>query len=192
MNVREQDPYRPTGRRHYEMNDEHKAWNFLQHYPCQTKSIQFIDSPNAANCRFGKGFQRKPLQKIWPDQEKKRVREWENALRRRSLHEEQRKQLLTTKNNVNGNLLTAEIPQENTRELFLRKRKIVLNDAVSVRDKQIRDKVSKNRFFHPELSKRPQVRKIDRDEKQYSSDIRIGRNDLESNGTLDAFSGHGY
>eukprot|EP01084_Bolivina_argentea_P206312 352281_1 len=186
------DPFRPTGKRHYISADEHKQWNFLHHYPHKNTKISFKDEPNINKSRFGKGFKRKPLDTIWPNKEKNRIKQWENATKRRILHENKRKEFLTSKNNINGNLLTSDIPKQNERELFQTKRKVTFNDKMSIRDRCIRDKVSKNRFYHPELSKRPQIRKIKPNMKHFSSDIKIGKNDIKSNGTLDNFIGHGY
>ena len=188
----EKDPYRPTGRRHYNSCDVHKSWNFLHHYPHKNEAIKFEDKPNARNCKFGKGFQRRSIDQIWPNKEENRIKEWENARIRRTIHEHKRKEFLTSKNNINGNLITSNIPTENERQLFQTKRKIRFDDPISIRDKHIRDKVSKNRFYHPELSKRPQIRKIIPNSKHFSSDIQIGKNDIPSSGTLDNFSGHGY
>ena len=186
------DPYRPVGRRHYIVNDQHKAYNFLHHYPHKNESIQFKDAPNFEKAKFGQGFQRRSMEKIWPKKEENRIKEWEDAMKRRIKHEAKRKQFLATKNNINGNLLTSDIPQQNERNMFQQKRKVTFTDKVSIREKSIRDKVSKNRFFNPELQNRPQIKRIIQNRQHFSSDIEIGKNDMKSNGMLDAFCGHGY
>ena len=175
----EKDPYRPTGRRHYNLENKN-SWNFLTHYPHNNKNIQFKDKPNLNKCRFGKGFQRRPLNDIWPNKEENRVKQWENAMKRRANHEQTRKEFLSSKNNINGNLIKCNIPKEKERPLFQSKRKEFIKDSVCIRDKHIRDKVSKNRFFHPKLSKRPQIKKI------------TPHRSPNSGSVLDAFSGHGY
>ena len=193
MNRAEPDPYRPTGRKHYKTCDEHKSWNFLHHQPStNTHIVQFEDHPSLQRCRFGKGFQRKSLDQIWPNKEEKRVREWNNAIQRRKEHERTRREFISSKTNINGNIVTSQIPAANERALFQTKRKITFNDEVSKREQTIRSKISKNRFYDPALSKRPQIKKIIPNQKHFSSDIRIGKNDIKSKGTLDAFQGHGY
>ena len=193
MDSSSRDPYRPTGRRHYVTCDEHKAWNFLTHYPHKNETVKFKDTPNLLDCKFGKGFQRRSVDQIWPNKEENRIKQWENAMKRRTNHELQRKEFLSSKTNINGNIIRSnEIPKENERSLWDHKRKVEFKDPVSIRNKVIRDKVSKNRFYHPELSKRPQIKKIIPNQKHFSSDIHRGKNDIVSQGVVDAFSGHGY
>ena len=132
------------------------------------------------------------MEQIWPNKEAKRVKEWENAIQRRKDHEKTRRAFLNSKSNINGNIMTSQIPKENERVIFQTKRKITFDDDVSKRKQQIRSKISKNRFYDPELSKRPQIRKIVPNQKHFSSDIQIGKNDIKSRGTLDNFQGHGY
>ena len=195
QNFSDRDPYRPTGRKHYNACDAHKTWNFLHHKSgAKDAVVSFEDTPNLEACRFGKGFQRRSLDQIWPNKEEKRVRAWENAIARIKAHQTQRKEFLCSKRNINGNIVTApaSIPAHHERELFQTKRKVSFTDPVSIRDKLIRSKVSKNRFYDPTLSKRPRIKQITPNQNHFSSDIQIGKNDIRSSGTADNFQGHGY
>ena len=83
MEPSERDPYRPTGKRHYISDDEHRTWNFLTHYPGSDNKISFKDSPDLTGCKFGKGFKRRSVDKIFPNREENRIKQWENAIKRR-------------------------------------------------------------------------------------------------------------
>ena len=189
MNTRNRPTLPLSGRRHYNPADEHKTWNFLQHKSGPNDHvIYFCDSPNLKKCRFGKGFQRRSLDQICPNNEEKRIQEWDDAIKRRNKHHDSRNKHLATKINRNGNIIKAQTEQI-ARKIH---RKAALIDPVLIREHHIRRKLSKNRFFDPLLSDRPRIKKIKPNQKRFSFDIQIGKKDHESQGVLDNFCGFGY
>ena len=178
------------GRRHFITNDEHKKWNFLTHYG-YNNNISFKDEPSLNKCKFGKGFKRKPLQQIWPNYEENRVNKIKIAIQKREKHFKKRQEFLKKISKSNGNILTGDIPINKTRHIFSIKKKPNYDANTFNRDKLIRDKISNNRFFSEKLKNRPMIKKIKYEPKKYSSTFILGKKDIQSNGVLDAFIGHG-
>lgn len=151
--------------------------------------------------KFKKGFRRRSHEQISPGYEEKRVQKWEKAHQKRLDHQKKRSELKLTREYINGNIINGDLKfvqnQKATdiseRPLFQSKRRVSFdNDPIAKRDHLILAKQSKNRLYATELENRPQCRRIEPARKHFSSDLKIGSNDIPSRGVLDNFRGQGY
>ena len=151
--------------------------------------------------KFKKGFRRRSHEQIAPGYEEKRLKQFEQAHAKRIEHQRKRSQLKLTREYINGNIINGDLKFVKTqqptnvaeRPLFQSKRRISFdNDPVAKRDHLILAKQSKNRLYATELENRPQCRRIEQTRKHFSSDLKIGSNDIPSRGVLDNFRGQGY
>eukprot|EP01083_Nonionella_stella_P031372 85901_1 len=180
------------GKRHFEENNAFTQWDFLRHHDITCAETEgFRPIAHSSTTRFKQGFYRRPLEKICPGMEKKKLEDEDNKIERSAKHLGHRRSFLTKKINANGDIVKGSDPiVKPTKHIDdQRGRRHFDNPRLADREQVIRDRTSVYRFYTSDIARQQHP---NRSVKQSSSILGFGRTDLPSEGVVDNFIGHGY